>query len=56
MDLEPPLADYEILYDSVGKGYGLLTDSGIEAIRLVARTEWLLLDPVYTAKAMASSA
>lgn len=37
----------------VGGGYSLPTDAMVEAIRLVARTEAILLDPVYTGKAMA---
>jgi D-cysteine desulfhydrase family pyridoxal phosphate-dependent enzyme len=37
----------------IGGGYGVLTDAELEAIRLVARTEGILLDPVYTGKAMA---
>ena len=37
----------------VGDGYGLPTPASIEATELVARTEGILLDPVYTAKAMA---
>lgn len=32
--------------------YGLVTDGGKEAIDLAARTEGLILDPVYTGKAM----
>jgi len=45
----------EILVDDrfVGPGYGLPTDAMKEAVDLVARTEGLLLDPVYTGKAMA---
>jgi L-cysteate sulfo-lyase len=39
--------------DYVGPGYGLPAPGTIEAIRLAARTEALLLDPVYTGKAMA---
>ncbi len=39
--------------DYVGPGYGLLADSTIEAIRLLARAEGILLDPVYSGKAMA---
>ncbi len=39
--------------DYVGEGYGIPTDSGIEAIELFARTESLLLDPVYSAKGAA---
>lgn len=42
-----------VLYaDYRGDGYGLPTDAGLEAIRLVARTTAVLLDPVYTGKAM----
>ena len=37
-----------------GLGYGIPTEECIDAIRLVARTEGLLLDPVYTGKAMAA--
>ncbi|MFQ6122669.1 MAG: D-cysteine desulfhydrase family protein [Dehalococcoidales bacterium] len=39
--------------DYVGQGYGIITDDCIEAIRLVAQTEGIFLDPVYTGKAMA---
>ena len=37
----------------VGAGYGLPTEAGAAALERVARAEGLLLDPVYTAKAMA---
>jgi D-cysteine desulfhydrase family pyridoxal phosphate-dependent enzyme len=37
----------------VGKGYGIPTPEGVKAIRLLARLEGLILDPVYTGKAMA---
>jgi 1-aminocyclopropane-1-carboxylate deaminase/D-cysteine desulfhydrase-like pyridoxal-dependent ACC family enzyme len=37
----------------VGAGYGIPTLASIAALELVARTEGILLDPVYTAKAMA---
>ena len=37
----------------VGPGYGLPTDEMLEAVEMVARLEGLLLDPVYTGKAMA---
>ena len=36
-----------------GTGYGQPTPEGIAAIRLLAETQGLLLDPVYTGKAMA---
>ncbi|GLY70477.1 D-cysteine desulfhydrase [Amycolatopsis taiwanensis] len=37
----------------VGDGYGVPTDSMIEAVRLVASTEGILLDPVYSGKGFA---
>lgn len=37
----------------IGAGYGVLGNGEREAIRLLARTEGLLLDPVYTGRAMA---
>lgn len=39
--------------DYVGEGYGKPTAGAIEAVRLLAQTEGILLDPVYTGKAMA---
>jgi D-cysteine desulfhydrase family pyridoxal phosphate-dependent enzyme len=38
----------------LGEGYGLPTDAMREALTLAARTEGLLLDPVYSGKAMAA--
>ena len=38
----------------VGERYGIPTAEGLAAIRTVARTEGILLDPVYTSKAMAA--
>ncbi len=46
-------ADVESYDDYVGEAYGRPTPAAIEAIRLAARTEGLILDPVYTGKAMA---
>jgi D-cysteine desulfhydrase len=37
----------------VGPGYSLPTAEMVEAVKLIARTEGVLLDPVYTGKAMA---
>jgi D-cysteine desulfhydrase family pyridoxal phosphate-dependent enzyme len=37
----------------VGPGYGIATDECLDAINLLARTQAILLDPVYTAKTMA---
>ncbi len=39
--------------DYVGPGYGQPTDAMVEAVTLTARTEGILLDPVYSGKAMA---
>ena len=39
--------------DYVGEGYGLPTDSGLEAIRMFAELEGILLDPCYSAKGAA---
>ena len=38
----------------IGAGYGIATPEGLEAIRLLAECDGVLLDPVYTAKAMAA--
>lgn len=39
--------------DYFAPGYGLPNDGGMEAVKLLARLEGILLDPVYTGKAMA---
>jgi D-cysteine desulfhydrase len=53
VDLPAPVGEPRILRDQIGHGYGATTDSCLDAIRLAARTEGLLLDPVYSGKAMA---
>lgn len=46
--------DPVVVYDEyVGTGYAIPTQEGKDAILLCARTEGLILDPVYTGKAMA---
>jgi 1-aminocyclopropane-1-carboxylate deaminase/D-cysteine desulfhydrase-like pyridoxal-dependent ACC family enzyme len=40
--------------DYVGAGYGQPSEAGLEAMRLAARTDGLLLDPVYTGKAFSA--
>lgn len=42
--------------DQVGAGYSMLTDPVREALLLAARTEGLVLDPVYTGRALAGLA
>ena len=39
--------------DYVGEAYGIMTPECRDALKLVARTEGIVLDPVYSAKAMA---
>ncbi|HAY8249601.1 TPA: D-cysteine desulfhydrase [Shigella flexneri] len=48
-------ASAEILLwdDYFASGYGVPNDEGMEAVKLLARLEGILLDPVYTGKAMA---
>lgn len=48
-------ADREVVVDDrcVGDGYGIPTAESTEALTMVARSEGIVLDPVYTAKAMA---
>lgn len=45
-------ADIDVRTDYIGPSYGQVTPAGREAMDLLARTEGILLDPIYTAKAM----
>lgn len=49
----PTSDDVVVLDDYVGEGYSLPTDGMIEAVKLFARLDGVLLDPVYTGKAAA---
>ncbi len=53
VDLSFAPGEIEAYDQFVGPGYALSTPESIEAIRLFARSEGLMLDPVYTAKAAA---
>jgi L-cysteate sulfo-lyase len=46
------LSDINVSEQYVGKAYGVPTDETLDAVKLVARLEGILLDPVYTGKAM----
>lgn len=48
-----PQAAVAVNSDYAGEAYGAPTDAMIEAVTLLARLEGLLLDPVYSGKAMA---
>ncbi len=45
--------DIDVREDFIGDGYGTVSPAGLDAMKLLARCEGLLLDPIYTAKAMA---
>lgn len=51
LTVEPAEIDNSDAY--IGPRYGIVTDAAREALALAARTEGLILDPVYSAKAMA---
>lgn len=53
LNLSVSPAEIKVNDDYIGPGYGIPTPACIEAIRLVAQTEGIMLDPVYSGKAMA---
>ncbi|MGB9861251.1 MAG: 1-aminocyclopropane-1-carboxylate deaminase/D-cysteine desulfhydrase [Candidatus Bipolaricaulaceae bacterium] len=53
LDLKIPGGLIEVYDEYVGPGYALPTPGMKEAVELLARMEGILLDPVYTGKAMA---
>jgi 1-aminocyclopropane-1-carboxylate deaminase/D-cysteine desulfhydrase-like pyridoxal-dependent ACC family enzyme len=54
LDIELSAADFDNDDAYVGERYGIPTPAGLHALRTLARTEGILLDPVYTSKAMAA--
>jgi 1-aminocyclopropane-1-carboxylate deaminase/D-cysteine desulfhydrase len=52
-DVSLTASDAQLDLSQLGDGYGAFTEAGIEAIGLLARTEGVILDPVYSAKGMA---
>jgi D-cysteine desulfhydrase len=48
-----PKEQVTVFDDYVGEGYSLPTESMIEAVKMLAKLEGILLDPVYTGKTMA---
>ena len=53
LDTELSATDFDNDDTFVGEGYGLPSPEGLNALRTLARTEGILLDPVYTSKALA---
>jgi D-cysteine desulfhydrase len=51
--LPEPRGHARVDHDRIGAGYGAATDDCREAVVLAARREGLILDPVYTGKALA---
>ena len=51
--IDPPLDRIKVTNSQLGGGYGVPSLASEEAGRLLARTEGVLVDPVYTAKGMA---
>ena len=45
--------DINVNSDYFGEGYAVPTDGMVEAVKMVAQTEGILLDPIYTGKGMA---
>ncbi len=56
LDIEFLAADFESCGEYAGTAYGVATQAGNEALGLVARTEGVILDPVYSGKAFAGLA
>lgn len=52
LDMDIPRDKIQVFDDYVGPGYSLPTDGMVEAVTMLARTESILLDPVYTGKVM----
>lgn len=52
LDLRWEPADFEVRQEFLGGGYGVVGDLEREAIRLGARQEGILVDPVYTGRAL----
>jgi D-cysteine desulfhydrase family pyridoxal phosphate-dependent enzyme len=54
---EPSVAEEDVIVtdDYLGEGYGIMNQAVVDAVAFVAREEGVLLDPVYTGKAMAGT-
>ncbi len=53
VDVRLEASDFESHDDYIGERYGMVSDAGREALKLIARTEGIILDPVYSSKALA---
>jgi D-cysteine desulfhydrase len=55
LNLEEAQTPIELIDGFIGEGYAIPYPEALEAMRLLARTEGILLDPTYTSKAMAGT-
>lgn len=53
-DLQISPSEITVLDEFIGKGYGIETEESNQAVKLLAKTEGVILDYVYTAKAFAA--
>jgi len=53
LDIRLDVDEIESHDDYIGERYGVASEGGIEALKLLARTEGIILDPVYSSKALA---
>lgn len=53
LNLPPTAAAFDLIDGFIGEGYGIPYPEAVELIRLVGRTEGIVLDPSYTSKALA---
>ncbi len=49
-----PRHSVHVIDSFIGAGHGIPSSESLEAVKLVARTEGIFLDPIYTGKAMAA--
>ena len=52
LDAQFTVSDFDVVYSYLGGGYGVVSDLEREAIRLLGSREGIVLDPVYTGRAM----
>jgi 1-aminocyclopropane-1-carboxylate deaminase/D-cysteine desulfhydrase-like pyridoxal-dependent ACC family enzyme len=53
LDLPIETGDVDVTFDFIGPAYGEVSAAGLEALTLLARTEGILVDPIYSGKALA---
>lgn len=54
LDIELSAADFDNDDSFIGERYGISSEAGLEAIHLLAHTEGILIDPVYTGKGLSA--